>query len=114
MRALTLCLVVIAACAAPAPRAPRPAVAGTTTPDCRLHAADSQWLTAAIRGWQRVGEPRLRLTAGTALPHLVLFDPGCTHRVDVATRWQVNSAPHGGRIRLPNGHVIPPIGVGIT
>jgi hypothetical protein len=114
MRALTLCLVVIAACAAPSARAPLPAPAGTEAPDCRLNAADSQWLAAAIRGWQRVGEPRLRLSAGVPLPHLVLFDPSCTHDIDVAASWRVNSVPHGGRVRLPNGHVIPPIGVGIT
>ena len=114
MRALTLCLVAITACAAPSARVPRPAAAGSAAPDCRLNAADSLWLAAAIRGWEHIGEPRLRLTRGAPLPHLVLFDPHCAHDVDVGASWRVNSTTHGGRVRLPNGHVIPPIGVGIT
>ena len=102
---------VAAACSS---RTGTPPTLATNAPNCQFAAADSAWLSTAIAGWRRIGEPRLQQRA-VPLPHLVLFDPGCVHRLDVSsTGWRVRSAGHEGRIRLPNGHVIPPIGVGIT
>jgi len=86
----------------------------TSASECRFPAADSVWLSTAIADWHRIGEPRLRLPRQAPLPQLVLFDPACVHEVEVGTTWRIRSASHRGRIRLPNGHVIPPIGIGIT
>jgi hypothetical protein len=112
MRASVLCVVLFAAaCGSRTRTPPTPA---TNVPHCQFAAADSTWLSTAIAAWRRIGEPRLRQPRDVPLPHLVLFDPGCVHELDVGSAWRVRSASHEGRIRLPNGHVIAPIGIGIT
>lgn len=87
--------------------------APTTDAPCRFEPADSAWLDRAIRGWRRVGERRLELSAH-ALPPLILFDTRCVHHLHVGTTWRVRTEPHRGVVRLPNGLAIAPIGIGIT
>ena len=109
-------LVLAVACQAPR-QAPRASVDPSTTPSpptCQFGVRDSIWLDAAIRGWREVGEPRLLLAAGQALPSLILFDPACVYHIDVAGTWRIRSAAHGGRVQLPDGRVIAPVGIGFT
>jgi hypothetical protein len=103
--------------------APAAATAHTTAPPraaCELTAADSAWIATALSGWKRVSDRSLRVPA-IRFPILVLFDSLCSHRLDPATgahesaqrfsaagqAFALESAEHGGTIRLPDGDSVP-------
>jgi hypothetical protein len=112
MRNLTLLVLVAAGCAGSTPA--RQATAPTSSAGvCTLSVPDSSWLSRAIGQWQLVGQRALELEPAP-LPLLILFDTRCVYHVTVAANWGVTAGRHGGRIDLPNGRSIPPMGIGIT
>jgi len=85
---------------------------------CRLARADSAWLARALDGWQAQNQRALGVTIRQ--PALVLFDAKCVHRLTpvvdrvaparfIAAKqpFAVRSSAHQGRVRLPDGAMIP-------
>lgn len=113
MRHLTLLVLATVGCASPPHRTPATASPPAETAGCVFADVDSSWLARAIQQWNQVGARVLELPPA-ALPPLILFDTRCVYHVTAGASWTVTATAHGGRIRLPNGRSIPPMGIGIT
>ena len=116
MTAITLALVAAILLGTPAASA---ITARATRAACELPSADSAWIAMALDGWQRESDRALRAPP-IRFPTLVLFDSLCSHTllpvarsggnaafVGAGQRFALQSAPHAGTIRAPNGESLP-------
>ncbi|MFT3743233.1 MAG: hypothetical protein QM785_02960 [Pyrinomonadaceae bacterium] len=98
-------------------------LSGNVIAQCSLENTDKTWLEQTIRSWKKVRQNGLKLKAAK-LPWLVLFDENCVYNIGVnkiffestaqpevrslaGENVTVYSAPHTGKIALPDGQIIP-------
>ena len=91
----------------------------STRAACELPSRDSAWIALALDGWQRQSSRALHAPA-IRFPTLVLFDSLCSYTllpvarpggdasfIAAGQRFGLQSAPHAGTIRAPNGESLP-------